>query len=213
MLMIIKGINTVSIKQGEHLYVMAFKLRSHNNDEHMLFLQISTLVDFLIILRHRMSKVKLRIEERGEDYTKELIDIAKSMANNIPEIKHEEVMTPDIGNLVTSLAPKFQEESFNIIAMLNSQNIVTLEINDSQVEFIIRAISHAIELAKDQEASRTISSVLDFIMLYSVDFSDINNLQYREVKHSSWKVGLYSNFIQVLYSFDIGEEKKYLPVQ
>lgn len=50
----IKGINTVPIKQGERLSVMTLKVKDNADNEHLLFMQMSTLVDFLIILNNRM---------------------------------------------------------------------------------------------------------------------------------------------------------------
>lgn len=206
----IKGLNTAPIKQGERLFVITLKVKDSNNNDHILFMQISTLVDFLILLRNRMSQVMQRLQERGEDYKAILMASAESLTKNIPEIVQEEVMQPDPGNLIMSMAPKLDDERFTLITVLNNQHIVTLEIDDSQVEFIIMAIIKAIEVSNDKEAQQTIGAVLDFLMLYNVDLENHENLQYREVKHEPWKESLFSNHIAVLYCYDTDEGKKVL---
>ncbi|MCU6669294.1 YjeJ family protein [Enterobacteriaceae bacterium H4N4] len=206
----IKGLNTAPIKQGERLFVMTLKVKDSNNNDRILFMQISTLVDFLILLRNRMSQVMQRLQERGEDYKAILMASAESLTKNIPEIVQEEVMQPDPGNLIMSMAPKLDDERFTLITVLNNQHIVTLEIDDSQVEFIIMAIIKAIEVSNDKEAQQTIGAVLDFLMLYNVDLENHENLRYREVKHEPWKESLFSNYMAVLYCYDTEEGKKVL---
>lgn len=206
----IKGINTAPIKQGEHLFIMTLKVRDDTNNDRILFMQISTLVDFLILLRSRMTLVVQRLHERGEDYKAKLIASAESLTKNIPEIVHEEVMQPDPNNLIMSMAPKFDDEFFSLITVLNNKNVVTLEIKDSQVEFIIMAIIKAIEAAEDTKALQTIGAVLDFLMLYNVDLENLENLRYREVKHESWKENIFSHHMAVLYCYDTEKGKKVL---
>lgn len=208
--MAIKGINTAPIKQGERLFVMTLKVKDHDNNDRMVFMQIPTLVDFLIILRNRMSKVVKRLEERGESYKAELIAVTESLAKNIPEIVQAEVMQPDPGNLIISMAPKFYDEQFKLIAVLNNQSVVTIEIDDSQVEFIILAIQKAIEVADDKESMQTIGAVLDFLMLYNADLANLDNFQYREVKHDPWKENLFSHYMAILYCFNTEAGKQIL---
>ena len=206
----IKGINTAPIKQGERLFVMTLKVRDNINNDQIIFMQISTLVDFLVILRNRMSMVSQRLYERGEDYKAGLLAAVESLTNNIPQIIQEEVMQPDSSNLVMSMAPKFFDERFNIVTVLNNQHVVTLEIDDSQVEFILVAIFKAIEAANDKESLQMIGSLLDFIMLYNVNLANLDTLQYREVKHEPWKENIFSHHLAILYCFETEKGKQIL---
>ncbi|HBR1674965.1 TPA: hypothetical protein L9M02_004940, partial [Klebsiella quasipneumoniae subsp. quasipneumoniae] len=59
--MIVKGINTAPIKQGDHLFLMSFKVKDANDSDRLFYMQITTLVDFLTILRNRVLRVSERI--------------------------------------------------------------------------------------------------------------------------------------------------------
>lgn len=206
----IKGINTAPIKQGERLFVMTFKVRDNADNERILFMQMSTLVDFMIILKNRMAKLSQRVQERGENYRAALFPAVESLTKNIPQFIEEEVTQPDTGNLVMSIAPKFDDEGFTLVAALNNQHVVTLKIDDAQVEFIMVAIIKAIEASNDKEASQMIGSMLDFIMLYNVDLADPENLRYLEVKHEPWKESLFAHHFAALYCFNTEKGKQIL---
>lgn len=156
--MTLKGINTASIKQGDHLCLVTFKTLNANDKSRVLYMQINTLVDFLIILRSRMLKVSQRLSDKGETYKETLQAEMESLARNIPQIVASEVNQPDASNLIVSLAPKFKEESVSLIAVLQSEQVITLEIKDSQVEFIILAIQKAIETANDPHSMQIVGS-------------------------------------------------------
>lgn len=206
----IKGINTVPIKQGERLFVMTLKVRDNTDNERILFMQTSTLVDFLIILHNRMYQVSQRIQVRGENYKAELMAAVESLTKNIPQISEEEVMQPDTGNLVMSMAPKFSDEGFTLVTALNNQNIVTLDIDDLQAEFIMVAIVKAIEASNDKEAFQMMGSILDFIVLYNADLANPDNLRYLEVKHEPWKESLFAHHLAIMYCFDTEKGKQIL---
>ncbi len=206
----IKGINTVPIKQGERLSVMTLKVKDNADNEHLLFMQMSTLVDFLIILNNRMYKVSQRIKERGESYKAGLMTAIESLTNNIPQITAQEVMQPDTGKLVMSMAPKFADEGFTLIMSLNNQHVVTLDIDDLQTEFIMMAIVKAIKASNDKEAFQMMGSILDFILLYNVDLANVDNLRYLEIKHEPWKESLFAHHLAVLYCFNTENGKKIL---
>ncbi|MDD9651790.1 YjeJ family protein [Klebsiella pasteurii] len=208
--MIIKGINTASIKQSDHFVLMTFKINDHKDTNRILYMQITTLVDFIIILRSRMLKVSERLVSDGIIYKKNIQDDIESLTRNIPEIISNEVMEPNSENLVTSITPKFKNDSLTLIVMLQSEQLITLEINDTQVEFIIIAIQKALEAANDKETLQVIGSLLDFALCYSVDLSNLEYLNYKEIKHEFWKLHLFSEYMTVLYCFETERGKEIL---
>lgn len=208
--MIIKGINTAPIKQGDHLFLMTFKVKDANDSSRIFYMQIATLVDFLILLRSIMIKVSERIIANGDIYKIKAQADIESLTINIPEIVSAEVMQPNPENLVTSLTPKFKDEKFTLIVMLQNEKVITLEINDTQVEFIIMAIQKAIEAIDDKETMQVIGSLLDFLLCYSVDLSNLEYLNYKEIKHEFWKLHLFSDYLTVLYCFETERGKEIL---
>lgn len=206
----IKGINTAPIIQNERLFLMSFKFRDSSNNERMFLMQISTLIDFLIILRGCALRVGQRLATRSDDYKMECIAENEKLAQNIPEITQAEVMQPDPGNLVISIAPKISEEHFSLVAVLHNEHVMTIGIDDTQAEFIMIAIKKAIDHIKDDETLRMISTFMDFMVLFDVNLSDINNLKYNQLNHEPWKQYFYATYVAVLYCFETENGKQLL---
>lgn len=200
--MILKGLNTAPIKQGDHLFLMAFKISGTENNDFLFYMQLTTLVDLLIILRSRITKVAQRLVERGNKYEKKIKSDIDILNNNIPEIYYSEVSQPNSMQLVTSIAPKFKDEMISLIIAMQNEKIITIEINDTQVEFFILAIQKAIETINDKETLNILGSLLDFLLLYSVDLTNLDFLNYKEINHELWKHNLYSEYLAVLYCFE-----------
>ncbi|HBR0952007.1 TPA: hypothetical protein L9K54_004504 [Klebsiella quasipneumoniae subsp. similipneumoniae] len=200
--MILKGLNTAPIKQGDHLFLMAFKISGTENNDCLFYMQLTTLVDLLIILRSRITKVAQRLIERGNKYEKKIKSDIDILNNNIPEIYYSEVSQPNSMQLVTSIAPKFKDEAISLIIAMQNEKIITIEINDTQVEFFILAIQKAIETINDKETLNILGSLLDFLLLYSVDLTNLDFLNYKEINHELWKHNLYSEYLAVLYCFE-----------
>ncbi|AVR39677.1 TPA: YjeJ family protein [Klebsiella quasipneumoniae subsp. similipneumoniae] len=200
--MILKGLNTAPIKQGDHLFLMAFKISGTENNGCLFYMQLTTLVDLLIILRSRITKVAQRLVERGNKYEKKIKSDIDILNNNIPEIYYSEVSQPNSMQLVTSIAPKFKDEAISLIIAMQNEKIITIEINDTQVEFFILAIQKAIETINDKEILNILGSLLDFLLLYSVDLTNLDFLNYKEINHELWKHNLYSEYLAVLYCFE-----------
>jgi len=208
--MAIKGINTAPLIHNNRFLLMALKIRDNNNQEHLFFMQIPTLIDFLIVLRHSTFRISQRLAMLGEEFKTKLIAANEDLASNVPVITQAEITQPDQGLLVTSIAPKVGENCFSLIACMHNEHITTIEIDDSQAEFIITAVKKAIEFAKDEEALNTIGVFMSFMLLYDVNLTDINNLKYNELKHEPWKQQFFSHNLAVLYCFDTDEGKKIL---
>ncbi|HFN0467044.1 YjeJ family protein [Klebsiella quasipneumoniae subsp. similipneumoniae] len=200
--MILKGLNTAPIKQGDHLFLMAFKISGTENNDCLFYMQLTTLVDLLIILRSRITKVAQRLIERGNKYEKKIKSDIDILNKNIPEIYYSEVSQPNSMQLVTSIAPKFKDEAISLIIAMQNEKIITIEINDTQVEFFILAIQKAIETINDKETLNILGSLLDFLLLYSVDLTNLDFLNYKEINHELWKHNLYSEYLAVLYCFE-----------
>lgn len=200
--MILKGLNTAPIKQGDHLFLMAFKISGTENNGCLFYMQLTTLVDLLIILRSRITKVAQRLVERGNKYEKKIKSDIDILNKNIPEIYYSEVSQPNSMQLVTSIAPKFKDEAISLIIAMQNEKIITIEINDTQVEFFILAIQKAIETINDKETLNILGSLLDFLLLYSVDLTNLDFLNYKEINHELWKHNLYSEYLAVLYCFE-----------
>lgn len=208
--MAIKGINTAPILQNNKFFLMAFKFCDANKQERLFFMQISTLIDFLIVLRHSSLRIGQRLAMQGEEFKMKLLADNEALATNIPVITQAEVTQPDPGFLVTSIAPKLAEDRFSLIACLHNEHVITLEIDDTQAEFILLAVKKAIEFVKDEEALRTIGAFMSFMLLYDVNLTDISNLKYNELKHDQWKQQFFCHYLAILYCFETEQGKQLL---
>lgn len=102
---------------------------------------VNTLIDFMIILRSRLLEVSQKIIKQGELYQQKLKSDIELLVANVPEIMSVEVMQPKAEYIVTSLTPKFKDEQFSLIIMLQNEQVIVLDISETQVEFIIAAIN------------------------------------------------------------------------
>lgn len=208
--MILKGLNTAPIKHGEHLCLMMFKIKDTNDKQHIMYMQVTTLIDLLIILRFRMLKISQYLSDNHEVYKSKIMTSIESLSANTPEIVTAEAMQPDPGYLVTGLAPKFKNDKFTLVAILQNDKIITLDIDDTQTEFIIVAIQQSFNTIGYNEITQLIGSLLDFILIYSVDLTNLECLNYKEVHHEPWKKDIYSDYVTVVYCFETEQGKSNL---
>lgn len=208
--MAITGINTAPIKKDNRLHVMTFKFRDENRQDRIIYMPLTTLVDFLMVLRSRTLKIAARLAQNDATYKAKTIAQAEALSQNIPAIFEQDVMQPDAGNLVMAFAPKFQEERFSLVMSMQNEQIVMIEIEDLQVEFIILAIRQAIEAIHDHETMNIIASLLDFIQLCFVDLASPDSDDYREISHEGWKQALFTHHVAVLYCFDTEQGQQIL---
>ena len=206
----IKGINTAPIKYGESFYLMTFKIQDFDNTHHIFYVNVEVLIDFLIVLRKRMLKVSKTLAEQGESYRDKLLLSSEALAKNVPTVLPVEVQQPDPRNLIMSLAPKFQDEQFTLIAMMQNEQVASLQIHDSQVEFILLAVQQALKVLDDKETNQMIGSLLDFLLMYTVDLSNLEYLNFRHVSHEPWKQRLFNHHLAILYAFDTEQGEQIL---
>ncbi|WP_347115000.1 YjeJ family protein [Leclercia sp. S52] len=204
----VQGLNTASIKYNNRLALMMLKVKSDSNEIQNLYLSVNTLVDLLSILRHRMMITVQRLQDKGDIYKSQIQADSELMLQNTPEIKLEELEQPDLQDQIASLAPKFSDEHFTLIVMLQNNSVVTLHIEDTQVEFLLLALNQALNTSGDKETMQVIGSLLDFIMLYFVDLTNLEYLNYRHVEHEVWKQNLFLNHMLVLYVFETDKGKQ-----
>lgn len=200
--MLIKGINTASIKNGNQLVLITFKVTDQNDTQHFLHMQIPTLIDLIIMLRHRMTHVLECLKQQGEEYKAKLTTSFELLEKNLPQFNEQEVMEPNPNHVVMSIAPKFSEDRCSVICIMHDEQVITLDITDIQIEFILMAIQQAAQNSGDNETGQMVTSLLDILLLYGVDLTNLENLSYREVQHEPWKQALFSNHIALLYCFN-----------
>lgn len=208
--MAIKGINTGPIVQNGRLFLTAFKALDDNNHERFFIMQMTTLIDFLILLRTSAIRAGQHIDTLGDEYKNRCIAVNESLALNIPEIKPAEVNQPNPAFLVTSIAPKMGQDGFRLIACMHDESILTLDIDDLQADFIMFGVRKAIEFIKDEETLKMLNTFMSFMMLYDVNLSDISNFKYNELKHEPWKQHFFAYYMAVIYCFETEEGKQLL---
>ena len=199
---IINGINTGAIKLNDKFFLMAIEIKGDDSFCSTYYMQFDVMVDFLILMRNRAHKALERLGDKGELYKAKIIAEHEKMAMNIPAFEEEELQQPSQSNLIASITPKFSDEHCTLIVMLQNEHIFSLNIADIQAEFFILAIQQALSATNDSETLKQIASILDFLMLYYVDLSDLSYLNYKKIDHEPWKQSLFSQHLAVLYSFE-----------
>ena len=204
----LQGLNTASIKFNNRLALTMLKIKYDNDQLQNLYLPLNTLVDLLLILRHRMIIIAQRLQDKGEIYKAKIQSECELMLLNAPDIKQDELEQPDLQNQVASLAPKFGDDYTDLIIMLQNNSVVNIHIEDTQIELLLLALSRALNSSDDKESIHLIGSLLDFIMLYVVDLKNLEYLNYRQVEHDVWKQNLFLNHLLILYVFETDKGKQ-----
>jgi len=207
---VIKGINTGAIKYNGQFYLMAVKIQNEDSIFSTYYMPINVIIDLLILLRSRVHLTALRVAEKGDNYKSHIIDENKKLGENMPTIDINELQQPNLNFIITSFTPKLRDESCTINMVLQNETITSLCIEDYHAEFFIFAIQQALTSIEDKETLQKIASVLDFLMLYHVDLSDLSYLNYNHISHEPWKQSMFSNYLAVLYCFEKEQSKKIL---
>ncbi|HHP2762876.1 TPA: YjeJ family protein [Klebsiella quasipneumoniae] len=206
----ISGINTGAIKFNDKFCLMAVKINDEDSTCHTYYMQLSVMLDFIILMRDRAHKAVKKLQENGEIYKAKIIAEHEKLAMNIPAFEEEELQQPNQANLIISITPKFADEHCTLIVVLQNEHILSLTIPDIQAEFFILAVQQALSATNDTETLKQIASILDFLMLYFVDLSDLSYLNYKEINHEPWKQSLFAQHLAVLYSFEKEEGEEIL---
>ncbi len=203
----ITGMNSAGIKYENRLLAIALKFKTISDANHLIYLRPTELLELLIILKSRHDKLQQASPENVEISKSKSMDATKALINNIPAIDISELEQPNEALLVTSLALKNKDENFNLILMMQDQSIINLNINDFQIEIIIASIQKSMTIIEDPDTTNQIISLVDFILMYSVDLVDHEYFNYKEIEHPDWKKSLFANYMAILYSFgtDKGE--------
>ncbi|EFA6624517.1 hypothetical protein E3Y94_16100 [Escherichia albertii] len=177
-------------------------MKEPRNKESLFFMSVMELRDLLIALESRLyQKHKLDADARLQ-YEQARDKAMKKMAENIPEIKVDELRNADINRRVNTLAlADNQGENLTFALTLHDGSKCELAVNELQMEMLARAIIHAINNAEMRELALRITSLLDFLPLYDVDCQDNGNLEYDTYSQPEWKHNLFTHYLAVLYRF------------
>lgn len=88
----ISGINTGAIKFNDKFFLMAVKIKVEDSTCNTYYMQLSVMLDFIILMRDRAHKAIKKLQDKGEIYKAKIIAEHEKLAMNIPAF--EEVMLP-----------------------------------------------------------------------------------------------------------------------
>ncbi|WP_058912474.1 YjeJ family protein [Entomohabitans teleogrylli] len=195
----IKGLNTGILLHEEKFLALALKIRNDNEQTEIFYMQVSVLKDFLMLLQNRLISLVRRAQLDMESLRILAEKANQELAGNIPQIEMNDVQNPDPGRLITSLSASFRDDYFNLLFCLQNEQISHLQIQDVQIEFLIMAISQAMNNAGSQEIAQQITVALDFLPLYDSLFAPDNSMDYSQYQHEGWKMELFNNYILIMY--------------
>jgi hypothetical protein len=95
--------------------------------------------------------------------------------------------------------------------MLQSEQIDIIKIDDMQAELMLLAIRQAFLHAGTEEFISVLESTTDFLMLYAVEIIENSRFSYEQFDHESWKRGLFSHHLAILYCYETEKGNKFSP--
>lgn len=207
---IIKGINTAAITHENRFMAIAVKIRTPQGDDALYYMQNVVIRDVLLIMNNKFRAVVENMKLQGEAYKAQLVADNQALLKNLPAIQQQELQNPDPARRVMSVALKQESEHFTLIAALQSGHVDIINFSNNQAEFVIHAITQALQNAGDKEAFIHFCGALDYIPLYDTGFSNINELDYQQYPHEAWRQALFPNYVGILFNYQTAEGDKIL---
>ena len=198
----IKGINTGIIRQKNEFVAMALKIKEPRNKESLFFLSPLGLRDLLIALESRLYAISQLNKDERIQYEKACDKASKKMHENIPSIQEDELKNADINRRINSLMLVDDKgENLTFSLTLHDGQTCELLVNELQIQVLAHAIIHAINNAGMRELALRITSLLDFLPLYDVDFQQNDNLEYDSYTQPEWKHNLFNHYLAIIYRY------------
>lgn len=204
------GFNTAAIKYEERFMALALKVETPDHQFETYYLQAPIVLDLLMALQNRMGIIARRVAEQGDSYKEQLVAANEALVKNVPQFEMAEVNQPDPNKRIMTLVLKAKEGNFALTAIQQDEQVANLHIDDMHAEFLMTAVLQSLKATGDEEAFQQVAALLDFIVLYNVDLSDLNKMDYQQILHEGWKQRLFSHHLGVLYCFETEEGKKVL---
>jgi len=204
------GLNTAVIKNDNHFLALLLKLKDKSGNASLYYMQAPVLVDLMLCLRSRMDIVTKRLSEEGEDYKAELIAANEALLANTPQIEMTEVQQPAPERRVMSITFKPGNTSSTLVTMLPNEHVVMLDIDDMHIEAVMVAIQQALTHAGEEQLLQLIGLNMTYLMLYTVDLTRGDDIDYQHQAHEQWKLNLFSHYLAVLYCYETDQGKNIL---
>lgn len=208
---IIKSINTAVIMHEGRLLALAMKVHTPQGQEELYYMQHTVIRDILIIMNNKLRSVVEKIKQEGENYKTLLIAENQSLIQNLPTMRQEDLQNPDPNRRVMSVALKHDGETFTVIAALQNGHVGIIRFSNSQAEFVLHAMTQALQNSGDKESLMHLCSTLDFIPLYDTNLTgNVNELDFQQYPHDAWRQELFPNYVAILFSYQTDEGDKIL---
>lgn len=208
---IIKSINTAVIMHEGHLLALAMKVHTSQGQEELYYMQHIVIRDILLVMNNKLRTVVEKIKHEGESYKALLIAENQSLMQNLPPMRQEDLHNPDPNRRVMSIALKQDGETFTIIAALQNGHVGIIRFSNSQAEFVLHAITQALQNSGDKESLMHLCSALDFIPLYDANLNgNVDELDFQQYPHEAWRQELFPNHVAILFSYQTSEGEKIL---
>ncbi|MDU4840622.1 MAG: YjeJ family protein [Leclercia adecarboxylata] len=204
------GFNAAGIKYEDRFLALLIKVKKQDQSCQLYYLQAQVLIDLLYILQNRMAIViqHLQNEETGEIYKSDLVSFNKEFLANIPPVNMSEIQQPNPERRIMSITLKPGDTGATLIMVLQNEQIATLHINDQQVEAMLVGIQQALKNTDDKELLEFLSKNMDYVMLYALDLTQKDNIDYQHYVHDQWKLNLFHHYLGVLYCCDADQGRK-----
>ena len=202
------GFNTAGIKYEGRFMALMLKTKLQNEICHTYYFQVQMLADLLLVLQNRMVAVLQRLNNEGETYKTELTAFNERLISNTPMIDLSEIQQPNPEKRVMSITLKPGESWSTLILVLQNEQIVSLRIDDMQVEALLVGIQQTLKNCDDSDVTHYLSSTMDFLMLCAVDLTKAHGVDYQYYSPDEWKLNLFTHSLAILFCCDTDEGKK-----
>lgn len=207
---IIKGINTAAITHEGKLLAVALKIRNAQHQESLYYMQNVVIRDMMIIMHNKLRAVAEKIKHEDDAYKTVLVAENQALIQQIPQMCQEDITNPDSARRIMSVALKHDAETFSIIAALQNGQIAVIRFSITQAEFVLHAMTQAMQNSGDKESVMHLCGSMDYIPLYDTGFKNVSEMDYQQYHHDVWRQDLFPNYVAILFKYQTPEGKKIL---
>lgn len=196
----LNGINLGIIKSPQGVLAIALKISTQQRQQ-LIYLPPEQLKSVFFACFWGYRHLQKLHDKMPESIREQVIASTQALNSHTLSFSDEELSSPKIDLRVTDFVMKQQQDSINYIFFLQDDNIITLELMFTQMEYVLSAMLTTIQTAEDEALMQLCLNSNDFLPLFTVDFDNGENkgINYNQFSPPKWQLDAFDTYHSVVY--------------
>lgn len=202
------GLLTGAIKSEGEFLALVTKIRLQNGNDELLYFPFTQLKGLLFTLQTKLALMHENGTFSAEQSSQETLQEEALYRQQTIQFTDAEMNVPDAQKAVKTLATLPGEGYITLdIECINGRRL-SVVITDPAIEIFSGYTLHALKAVGGDTLLTQALSNLDFMSLYSVEYSPHGELDYDYYKQDPWQMSALKNHLAILYTVKNGNKKE-----